>query len=107
MKELTVIELALIEEGEITQRFKIDQPVMNIGRNPAADICINNEAASGIHAKLYRKENVYIPGHIDIFIEDIESNTGLFVNGQKMQSSKLENNDEVTIASKTFKLISE
>ncbi len=100
-----MIELVLIEADEITQRFHIDKPVINIGRNPAADICINNEAASGLHAKLYRKENVYIPGHIDIFIEDIESNTGLFVNGQKVQSSKLDNNDEVTIANKTFRLL--
>ncbi len=70
--------------------FILDKEVMTIGRKDDNDICIENLAVSGHHAKLLTIFD-------DSFLEDLESTNGTYVNGQPVKKHPLKNGDVITI----------
>lgn len=70
--------------------YLLDKEVMTIGRKEENDICIENLAVSGHHAKLLTLFD-------DSFLEDLDSTNGTFVNGQPIKKHPLKNGDVITI----------
>jgi len=60
------------------QRFQIRTPVVNIGRADYNDIVLPDGAVSSAHAKLQRREGVWV-------LVDLDSTNGTFVDGERVQ----------------------
>jgi hypothetical protein len=58
-------------------RFPIRVPVVNIGRADYNDIVVNDATVSTIHAKLQRREGLWV-------LVDLESTNGTFVDGERV-----------------------
>jgi len=68
-----------------------------VGRIPTADIVISNETISELHAQLLVDEN----GHI--YINDLNSKNGTFVNGVKVSSiTRVFSNDQIVFGKTSF-----
>jgi VWFA-related protein len=59
-----------------------------IGRSPSADVRIQDDTVSGQHAKVFLQGDT-------VFINDLASTNGTFVNGAKVVRSELRDNDRV------------
>jgi len=78
----------------------LDKEVLTIGRKEDNDICIENLAVSGHHAKLLTIFD-------DSFLEDLESTNGTFVNGKAVQKHPLKNGDVISIGKHELRFINE
>jgi pSer/pThr/pTyr-binding forkhead associated (FHA) protein len=68
----------LFRSGEFKgQRFPIRVPVVNIGRGDYNDVVIGDASVSTMHAKLQRREAIWI-------LSDLGSTNGTFVEGEKL-----------------------
>lgn len=59
------------------QRFPIKVPVVNVGRADYNDICLPEESISTTHAKLQRREGIWM-------LVDLESTNGTMVDGERV-----------------------
>ena len=74
---------------------------MIIGRDPAAEVCVADEAASRKHAKLTRKDD-------SVLLTDLGSANGTFLNGTRLQPSdsvRLAKEDMIRIGNSIFKFL--
>lgn len=78
----------------------LDKEVITIGRKEDNDICIENLAVSGHHAKLLTLFE-------DSFLEDLNSTNGTFVNGKAVQKHPLRNGDVIVVGKHELRFISE
>ena len=83
-------KLILSREGASTKEYELDQEIITIGRKSDNDICIEDQAVSGNHAKILTILN-------DSFIEDLDSTNGTLVNGEKISKYALQNGDKITL----------
>ena len=60
------------------QRFSVKTPVVNIGRADYNDVVLPDESVSTTHAKLQRREGVWI-------LVDLDSTNGTFVDGDQIK----------------------
>jgi len=69
----------LVRSGALKgQRLVVKTPVVNIGRADYNDLVIPDESISTAHAKLQRREGVWI-------LVDLESTNGSFVDGERIE----------------------
>ncbi len=69
----------LVKGGALKgQRFQIRTPVVNIGRADYNDIVLSDGSVSSAHAKLQRREGVWV-------LVDLDSTNGTFVDGERVQ----------------------
>jgi len=69
----------LVKGGALKgQRFQIRTPVVNIGRADYNDIVLPDGSVSSAHAKLQRREGVWV-------LVDLDSTNGTFVDGERVQ----------------------
>ncbi|HYR32110.1 MAG TPA: FHA domain-containing protein [Gemmatimonadales bacterium] len=69
----------LVRSGALKgQRIQLRTPVVNIGRADYNDAVLPDESVSTSHAKLQRREGVWI-------LTDLESTNGTFVDGERVQ----------------------
>ncbi len=80
--------------------FLLDKEVTTIGRNEDNDICIDNLAVSGHHARLLTIFN-------DSFLEDLDSTNGTLVNGKAINKHPLKNGDVILIGKHELSYINE
>jgi hypothetical protein len=66
-----------------------------IGRMPDCNIKLDNLEVSRMHAEIINKSNKFV-------INDLNSRNGVFVNGKKIKSKILENNDQIKIGKNVF-----
>ena len=59
------------------QRFPIKVPVVNVGSADYNDIVLNHDSVSTVHAKLQRREGMWV-------IVDLDSTNGTFVDGERI-----------------------
>ena len=93
-------KLQLLVDDVVIKSFPLDKSVVSIGRGQDNDIIIDEESVSGNHAVIKMIPN-------DIFIEDLNSTNGVFVNDMPVKKLQLQNSDMVRIAWTDFKLVSE
>jgi uncharacterized protein DUF4388/FHA domain-containing protein len=70
-----------------------------LGRAPDADVVLDETMVSRRHARLYVEDEA-------LYIEDLGSTNGTFVNGQKIHSSALKEGDRILVGTSLMKLIS-
>ena len=70
---------------------------ISIGRSPDADVRIEDEYASGVHARLYSRGASY-------YVEDMNSTNGTFLNGGRLDGeAQLNDLDELRIGDTEFR----
>jgi len=84
----------------VVKEIPLDQDVMTIGRKEENDIVIDNQSVSGRHAKILKEGDA-------VFVEDVNSLNGTYVNGQKIFKSELFNGDVILIGVHTMEMISD
>ena len=67
--------------GEVTD-FTVDKDIVTLGRAPENDIYLPSQEASRHHASVYKKRNA-------IYIEDMQSANGTFVDNTRISSPTL------------------
>jgi len=87
--------------------FPLDKETIMIGRAPGNDIIIDEESVSTEHARIDMVPSQLIEGYIEVFIEDLGSTNGTFVNHARVKRHQLQNFDYVRIAFTDFKLIAD
>lgn len=83
-------KLLLKVHGAVIKEIKLDKPRLTIGRKPDNDIVLDDQSASGHHARVIQIQSVF-------FIEDAGSSNGTFANGKKTDRKQLVNGDQITI----------
>jgi adenylate cyclase len=85
-----------ISKGEKKERiYPIEKLPATIGRMPDNDIVLNDTLASRYHAVISMKNR-------SLFIEDLQSKNGTFVNKKRVVSRELNSGDRITIGQTTL-----
>ena len=96
MSDAHVIKLRLSLMGRPVRNYTFDKPVINVGRDPGADVYVDNPGVSRDHFRLERTEG----GEYQVV--DLGSANGTFVNDQMVNSSLVHNNDVVRFGKYTL-----
>ena len=76
--------------GRVGESFPIEAERMTIGRRPDSDIFLDDVTVSRDHALLVRRGD-------ELFIDDLGSLNGTYVNRKRIESQRLEDGDELQI----------
>jgi hypothetical protein len=87
-------------DGVVIKEVQLTKDRTTLGRRPYNDIVIDNLAVSGEHAVLQLTGN-------EVFLEDLNSTNGTYVNGKAVKKQQLQNNDTVEIGKYKIKFINE
>ena len=87
-------------DGVVIKEVQLTKDRTSLGRRPYNDIVIDNLAVSGEHAVLQ------MSGH-EVYLEDLNSTNGTYVNGKAVKKQLLQSNDSVEIGKYTIKYVSE
>lgn len=68
---------------------------LTIGRNQDSTVTVPDDAASGAHARITQEEGVFS-------VEDLQSSNGTFVDGVRVQKSRIRNNAKIRVGVSTF-----
>jgi hypothetical protein len=77
-------------EGVVIKEVELSKDRTSLGRRPYNDVVIDNLAISGEHAVLQ------LAGQ-EVFIEDLNSTNGTYVNGKSVKKHLLQHNDVIEI----------
>jgi hypothetical protein len=93
-------KLVVSLDGVVIKEVQLTKEKTSLGRRPYNDIVIDNLAVSGEHALLQMVGN-------DVFIEDLNSTNGTYINGKAVKKQLLSHNDTVEIGKYKIKYLSE
>ncbi len=85
-------------EGVVIKDVQLTKDKTTLGRRPYNDIVIDNLAVSGEHAVLQM-------AGADVFIEDLNSTNGTYINGKAVKKQLLNHNDTVEIGKYKIKYL--
>jgi FHA domain len=87
-------------DGVVIKEVQLTKDRTTLGRRPYNDIVIDNLAISGEHA-------VFQMTGRDVFIEDLNSTNGTYVNGKAVKKQQLANGDTVEVGKYKIKFVAE
>jgi pSer/pThr/pTyr-binding forkhead associated (FHA) protein len=87
-------------DGVVIKEVQLTKDRTTLGRRPYNDIVIDNLAVSGEHAVLQMSGN-------EVYLEDLNSTNGTYVNGKAVKKQLLQNSDTVEIGKYKIKYINE
>ncbi len=87
-------------DGVVIKEVQLTKDRTTLGRRPYNDVVIDNLAISGEHAVFQMTGN-------DVFIEDLNSTNGTYVNGKAAKKQQLANGDTVEVGKYKIKFVSE
>ncbi len=93
-------KLELSFNSTVLGEYSLDKEVLTVGRKEDNDICIDNLAVSGHHAKLLTIFN-------DSFLEDLDSTNGTFVDGVAIEKQPLKSGDVFVIGKHELRYVNE
>jgi len=93
-------KLVVSLDGVVIKDVQITKDKTTLGRRPYNDIVIDNLAVSGEHAVLQMVG-------ADVFIEDLNSTNGTYINGKAIKKQLLAHNDTVEIGKYKIKYLVE
>ncbi len=93
-------KLVVSLDGVVIKEVQLTKDKTSLGRRPYNDIVIDNLAVSGEHAVLQMIGN-------DVFIEDLNSTNGTYINGKAVKKQLLQHNDTVEIGKYKIKYLVE
>lgn len=88
--------LVVIKGPHVSERFYLENERMGIGRNPRAELFLNDRTVSRDHAVITKQDGVYI-------LQDIGSLNGSYVNGAVTERAELKEGDVIQIG--TFQML--
>jgi FHA domain len=91
-------KLVVSLDGVVIKDVQITKDKTTLGRRPYNDIVIDNLAVSGEHAVLQMVG-------ADVFIEDLNSTNGTYINGKAVKKQLLAHNDTVEIGKYKIKYL--
>lgn len=87
-------------DGVVIKEVQLSKDRTSLGRRPYNDIVIDNLAVSGEHAVLQMSGN-------EVYVEDLNSTNGTYVNGKTVKKQLLQNGDFVEIGKYRIQYVSE
>ncbi len=93
-------KLVVSLDGVVIKEVQITKDKTTLGRRPYNDIVIDNLAVSGEHAVMQMVGS-------DVFIEDLNSTNGTYINGKAIKKQLLTHNDTVEIGKYKIKYLVE
>lgn len=93
-------KLVVSLDGVVIKEVQLTKDKTTLGRRPYNDIVIDNLAVSGEHAVLQMVGT-------DVFIEDLNSTNGTYINGKAIKKQLLSHNDTVEIGKYKIKYLTE
>jgi pSer/pThr/pTyr-binding forkhead associated (FHA) protein len=87
-------------DGVVIKEVQLTKDRTTLGRRPYNDIVIDNLAVSGEHAVLQMAGN-------DVYLEDLNSTNGTYVNGKAVKKQLLQNGDAVEVGKYKIKFIND
>jgi pSer/pThr/pTyr-binding forkhead associated (FHA) protein len=87
-------------DGVVIKEVQLTKDRTTLGRRPYNDIVIDNLAVSGEHAVLQMTGN-------EVYLEDLNSTNGTYINGKAVKKQLLQNSDTVEIGKYKIKYINE
>ncbi len=87
-------------DGVVIKEVQLTKDRTTLGRRPYNDIVIDNLAVSGEHAVMQMSG-------MDVFLEDLNSTNGTYVNGKAIKKQQLQNGDAVEIGKYKIKFVLE
>ena len=87
-------------DGVVIKEVQLTKDRTTLGRRPYNDIVIDNLAVSGEHAVLQMTGN-------EVYLEDLNSTNGTYVNGKAIKKQLLQNGDTVEIGKYKIKYVNE
>jgi hypothetical protein len=91
-------KLVVSLDGVVIKEVQITKDKTTLGRRPYNDVVIDNLAVSGEHAVLQMVG-------ADVFIEDLNSTNGTYINGKAIKKQLLAHNDTVEIGKYKIKYL--
>jgi pSer/pThr/pTyr-binding forkhead associated (FHA) protein len=91
-------KLVVSLDGVVIKEVQITKDKTTLGRRPYNDIVIDNLAVSGEHAVMQMVG-------ADVFIEDLNSTNGTYINGKAIKKQLLSHNDTVEIGKYKIKYL--
>jgi len=88
-------KLVIHKGAELVGEFPVSDKIINIGRSRDNDIILNDSRISRVHAQITTSNN-------EIYVRDMHSRNGTFVDLKQIDFAPLKNGTEITIA--RFKL---
>jgi pSer/pThr/pTyr-binding forkhead associated (FHA) protein len=85
-------------DGVVIKEVQLTKDRTTLGRRPYNDIVIDNLAVSGEHAVMQMAGT-------DVFLEDLNSTNGTYVNGKAIKKQQLQNGDTVEIGKYKIKFV--
>ncbi len=96
MSDASVVKLRLSLMGRPVRNYTFDKTVISIGRDPGADIFVDNPGVSRDHFRLERL------GNGEYQVVDLGSANGTFLNDQMINTAHVGNNDVVRFGKYTL-----
>src|SRR5690606_7852511 len=93
-------KLVVSLDGVVIKEVQVSKDKTTLGRRPYNDIVIDNLAVSGEHAIMQLVGS-------DVFIEDLNSTNGTYINGKAVKKQLLQHNDTVEIGKYKIKYLAE
>ena len=93
-------KLVITLDGKVLKEVVLSKDRTTLGRRPYNDVVIDNLAVSGEHAVLQMVGN-------DVFIEDLNSTNGTYINGKAIKKQLLAHNDTVEIGKYKIKYLTD
>ncbi|MGE5450417.1 MAG: FHA domain-containing protein [Acidobacteriota bacterium] len=93
-------KLVVSLDGVVIKEVQVSKDKTTLGRRPYNDIVIDNLAVSGEHAVLQLVGS-------DLFIEDLNSTNGTYINGKAVKKQLLNHNDTVEIGKYKIKFLAD
>ena len=87
-------------DGVVIKEVQLTKDRTSLGRRPYNDIVIDNLAVSGEHAVLQMSGS-------EVYLEDLNSTNGTYVNGKAVKKQLLQNSDTVEIGKYKIKYVNE
>jgi pSer/pThr/pTyr-binding forkhead associated (FHA) protein len=87
-------------DGVVIKEVQLTKERTTLGRRPYNDIVIDNLAVSGEHAAMLLTGN-------EVFLEDLNSTNGTYVNGKAVKKQPLQNGDTIEVGKYKIKFVSE
>ena len=91
-------KLVVSLDGVVIKEVQVTKDRTSLGRRPYNDIVIDNLAVSGEHAVLQMVGS-------DVFIEDLNSTNGTYINGKAVKKQLLAHNDTIEIGKYKIKYL--
>jgi hypothetical protein len=93
-------KLVVSLDGVVIKEVQITKDKTTLGRRPYNDMVIDNLAVSGEHAVLQMVGS-------DVFIEDLNSTNGTYINGKAIKKQLLAHNDTIEIGKYKIKYLTD